>query len=74
MSWTWSEIKENHSTWYMYEQESVKEEKADILACDKIITTRPHLISAVKVFLCLLLTWFIKKSIDFFLLRPSFKT
>ena len=35
MSWTWSEIKENHSTWYMYEQENVKEEKADILACDK---------------------------------------
>ena len=35
MSWTWSEIKENHSTWYMNEQESVKEEKADILACDK---------------------------------------
>ena len=35
MSWIWSEIKENHSAWYMYEQESVKEEKADILACDK---------------------------------------
>ena len=60
-SWPLSEIEDNNFAFY--EQESVEEEIADILTADKYQLV---LISAVKIFLCSLLTWFIKKVLIFF--------
>ena len=65
-SWPRSEIEDNNFAFY--EQESVEEEIADILTADKYQLV---LISAVKIFLCSLLTWFIKKVLIFFLLRTT---
>ena len=65
-SWPQSEIEDNNFAFY--EQESVEEEIADILTTDKYQLV---LISAVKIFLCSLLTWFIKKVLIFFLLRTT---
>ena len=65
-SWPWSEIEDNN--FVFYEQESVEEEITDILTADKYQLV---LISAVKIFLCSLLTWFIKKVLIFFLLRTT---
>ena len=65
-SWPQSEIEDNNFAFY--EQESVEEEIADILTADKYQLV---LISAVKIFLCSLLTWFIKKVLTFFLLRTT---
>ena len=65
-SWPRSEIEDNNFAFY--EQESMEEEMADILTADKYQLV---LISAVKIFLCSLLTWFIKKVLIFFLLRTT---
>ena len=65
-SWPRSEIEDNNFAFY--EQESVEEEIADILTADKYQLV---LISAVKIFLCSLLTWFIKIVLIFFLLRTT---
>ena len=65
-SWPRSEIEDNNFAFY--EQESVEEEITDILTADKYQLV---LISAVKIFLCSLLTWFIKKVLIFFLLRTT---
>ena len=65
-SWPRSEIEDNNFAFY--EQERVEEEIADILTADKYQLV---LISAVKIFLCSLLTWFIKKVLTFFLLRTT---
>ena len=65
-SWPWSEIEDNN--FVFYEQESVEEEITDILTADKYQLV---LISAVKIFLCSLLTWFINKVLIFFLLRTT---
>ena len=65
-SWPLSEIEDNNFAFY--EQESVEEEIADILTADKYQLV---LISAVKIFLCSLLTWFIKKVLIFFPLRTT---
>ena len=65
-SWPWSEIEDNNFAFY--EQESVEEEITDILTADKY---QLILISAGKIFLCSLLTWFIKKVLIFFLLRTT---
>ena len=65
-SWPQSEIEDNNFAFY--EQESVEEEITDILTADKYQLV---LISAVKIFLCSLLTWFINKVLIFFLLRTT---
>ena len=65
-SWPRSEIEDNNFAFY--EQESVEEEIADIFTADKYQLV---LISAVKIFLCSLLTWFINKVLIFFLLRTT---